>query len=163
MRERSNTCCFTGHRDISAVTYGELAAKLEPIVLRLYEKGYRYFVCGGALGFDTFAETCLCSLKARGYDLRLVLMLPCRDQCAKWSAFDKQVYARLSSLADEVVVLSEKYYNGCMQARNRAMVDAASVCICYLNSVEHSGTRATVEYARKTGVSVINIAPEQGL
>ena len=30
MREKSNTCCFTGHRDISALSYKELADRVEP-------------------------------------------------------------------------------------------------------------------------------------
>ena len=50
MREKSNTCCFTGHRDISGVTYAELANRMEPAVQRLIGEGYRYFVCGGAIG-----------------------------------------------------------------------------------------------------------------
>ena len=92
MREKSNTCCFTGHRDISAVTYSQLAERLEPLLMTLISNGYRYFVCGGALGFDTFAETYISSLKMRGYDIKLVLMLPCRDQTARWSEYDRMVY-----------------------------------------------------------------------
>lgn len=158
MREKSNTCCFTGHRDISACSYQELANRVEPLLQRLIKNGYEYFVCGGAIGFDTFAATYICSLKKRGESVKLVLMLPCRDQTAKWSDYDKMVYDSLLGYADEVIWLADKYYSGCMQNRNRAMVDASSACICYLNSLEHSGTRHTVEYAMRQGLAIANVA-----
>ena len=158
MREKSNTCCFTGHRDISAVTYSQLVERLEPLLMTLIANGYRYFVCGGALGFDTFVETYISSLKMRGYDVQLVLMLPCRDQTARWSEYDRMVYNNLLGRADEILYTSETYTVGCMQKRNRAMVDASSACVCYLTSLGGSGTRRTVEYAYSKGLSVVNIA-----
>lgn len=158
MRERSNTCCFTGHRDISAVTFQQLAERVEPLLMRLIDNGYEYFACGGALGFDTFAASYISSLKMRGFPVKLVLMLPCRDQAAKWNAVDKQVYANLLGRADEIIYISESYYTGCMQKRNRALVDASSACICYLTSAGGSGTRQTVEYAQKKGLALVNVA-----
>lgn len=158
MREKSNTCCFTGHRDISAVTYSQLVERVEPLLLRLIENGYTYFACGGALGFDTFAASYICSMKMRGFPIKLVLMLPCRDQAAKWSEYDKHVYENLLARADEVLYVSENYYAGCMQKRNRALVDASSACICYLTSSGGSGTKQTVEYARKRGLPTVNVA-----
>lgn len=158
MRERSNTCCFTGHRDISAMTYHQLIERVEPLVMRLIDNGYEYFACGGALGFDTFAASYICSLKMRRFPVKLVLMLPCRDQTAKWGAVDKKVYDGILERADEVIYTSESYYTGCMQKRNRALVDASSACICYLTSMGGSGTRQTVEYARKKGIAMINVA-----
>ena len=158
MRERSNTCCFTGHRDISAMTYQQLMDRVEPLLMRLIENGYKYFVCGGALGFDTFAASYICSLKMRGFAVKLVLMLPCKDQTAKWGEYDKRVYAYLLERADEVICLADSYYTGCMQKRNRAMVDASSACICYLTSAGGSGTRQTVDYAIRQGLSLANIA-----
>lgn len=157
MREKSNTCCFTGHRDISAMAFHELMDRMEPLAMRLIQNGYKYFVCGGAIGFDTFAATYVCALKKRGFDVQLVLMLPCRNQTAKWSQYDKMVYNNLLEYADEIIWLADRYYSGCMQKRNRAMVDASSACICYLNSTSHSGTRQTVDYAYATGVPVVNV------
>jgi len=157
MREKSNTCCFTGHRDISAMSFEQMMERLEPLGQRLLKNGYEYFICGGAIGFDTFAATYVCSLKKRGFPAKLVLMLPCKDQTAKWGHYDKMVYDGLLQRADEVIWLAESYYSGCMQARNRAMVDASSACICYLHSESHSGTRQTVDYAMRKGVAVVNI------
>ncbi len=157
MREKSNTCCFTGHRDISAFSYHDLLEKLDPLVMRLIKNGYKYFACGGALGFDTFAAMYICSLKTRGFDVKLVLILPCKDQTSKWSDYDKHVYEVIRSKADEVIYTAEAYYTGCMQKRNRALVDASSVCICFLSNYGKSGTRQTVDYAMSMGVPVVNI------
>lgn len=132
--------------------------RLEPIVMRLINNGYKYFLCGGALGFDTFAAMYIGSLKMRGFDVKLVLVLPCRDQAAKWSAYDRQVYNGILDRADEVIYTAESYYTGCMQKRNRALVDASSVCICFLSEYRPSGTRQTVEYAKSKGIPVVNIS-----
>ena len=37
------------------------------------------------------------------------------------------------------------------------MVDNSSVCVCYLNR-ESGGTAYTVDYARKNGLEIINLA-----
>ena len=49
------------------------------------------------------------------------------------------------------------YYNGCMQVRNRYLVDHSSACICYLNNLR-SGTAYTVKYAESQGLQIINLA-----
>lgn len=157
MRTKDNTCCFTGHRDISIASYSELVHRVEPLIMSLIDNGYKYFICGGAIGFDTFAATYICSLKMRGFKVNLVLMLPCKNQNAKWSEYDKLVYNHILDRADEVIYVSEKYHSGCMHARNRALVDASSACICYLSS-NTGGTKYTVDYAIENGLSVINIA-----
>ncbi len=140
------------------MSYAELFSRIDKVARRLIKNGYEYFVCGGAIGFDTVAATYVCSLKKEGLPVKLVLMLPCRDQTAKWPEYDKLVYKNLLGYADEVIWLAEKYYSGCMQKRNRAMVDASSACICFLNSMEHSGTRQTVEYAMRQGLAIANVA-----
>ena len=159
MRTKDNTCCFTGHRDISNLMYRDLADRIHPLIETLIKNGYRHFACGGAIGFDTFAATYILALKKQGYDIELVLMLPCTDQTAKWDDYDKFVYKDILSRADEVIYVSERpYFNGCMQKRNRALVDASTACICYLEEYGNSGTRQTVEYARSKGLAVVNIA-----
>lgn len=46
-----------------------------------------------------------------------------------------------------------------MFKRNRHLVDNSSVCICY-QTKETGGTAYTVEYARKHGLRIINLAEE---
>ncbi len=49
---REMTCCFTGHRYIPIAESERIAARLERIILILYEKNIIYYGAGGALGFD---------------------------------------------------------------------------------------------------------------
>ena len=52
-KTREETCCFTGHRKIPEEEREQLARRLEATVEELIRAGVRYFVAGGALGFDT--------------------------------------------------------------------------------------------------------------
>ena len=75
MRER--TACFTGHRSIPTGQSEVLHQRLENVIIRLVEKGYRFFGAGGALGFDTMAAQLVLTLKAQYPHIRLILVLPC--------------------------------------------------------------------------------------
>ena len=56
-----------------------------------------------------------------------------------------------------MVYVSRQYTRGCMHERNRHLVDNSSVCVCYLNR-ESGGTAYTVDYAKKQGLEIINLA-----
>lgn len=156
---RPYTCCFTGHRDIRPGDGPELAGNLNTVLRRLIKaEGVRYFGAGGALGFDTLAERAVLALREEFPQLRLILVLPCGDQTAKWRQSDADAYEALKKRADKVVCLAERYYAGCMQARNRHLVDGAGWCVCYQYK-NTGGTAYTVEYARKAGLTVFNCAP----
>ena len=53
---REETCCFTGHREISRGEAERLVALLDEEIERLAARGVRFFGAGGAEGFDTLAE-----------------------------------------------------------------------------------------------------------
>ena len=53
-------------------------------------------------------------------------------------------------------MVSEKYTPGCMQRRNRYMVDHASLLIAAHDGLP-GGTRNTIEYALRRGVPVVDI------
>ena len=44
-----------------------------------------------------------------------------------------------------------------MHKRNRHLVDHSSICVCYLTE-DRGGTAYTVNYAKKQGLKVINLA-----
>lgn len=96
-------------------------------------------------------------LKDKYPKIRLILVLPCTDQAKFWNEDDSREYERIKKLADKTVYTSEKYYNGCMAKRNRHLVDNSSVCVAHLTR-SGGGTAYTVEYAKKHGLKVINIA-----
>ncbi len=150
-------CCFTGHRALPREKAEALGAALENVLVRLIQSGVTDFRAGGALGFDTFAALKVLELRERYPKISLILYLPCQNQQKNWSEYDKNVYAQILSVADETIYVSEQYFSGCMQKRNRALVDGADSCVAFCNS-EKGGTAYTVKYAKDKGIRVINIA-----
>ncbi|WP_040198378.1 SLOG family protein [Candidatus Soleaferrea massiliensis] len=153
---KEQTCCFTGHRDISEGDTAGIVRLLEYEVEKLICEGVCYFGAGGAQGFDTIAAQVVLKMRERHPQIRLILVLPCRDQTQRWNQKDKQIYDAILSRADKVVYLADQYYRGCMHQRNRYLVDHSGHCICYLRR-DMGGTAYTVRYAKSKGVHVINL------
>ena len=153
---KETACCFTGHRRLPADQIEIITKRLEEAVESLIAKGVTGFLCGGALGFDMLAATVVLSAKERGKHVRLILALPCKDQDAFWNEQQKAQYRSLLEKVDEVVYVSEAYYDGCMKKRNLYMIDHCAYCVCAL-SHPRSGTGQTVRMARDNGVQVINV------
>ncbi len=158
---RKKACCFTGHRVIPAAELTSLPQKTEDTVRRLIAKGFVFFIAGGALGFDTLAAETVLRLRDTEFPhIYLLLAIPCENQAAAWPPAEKLRYAKIKEKANKVRILAEHYYNGCMQVRNRYMVDHASVCVSF--SVKSTGgTASTIRYAKKEGLAVINLADDR--
>lgn len=159
--ERSRTCFFTGHRSIPKDDMSAVTAALDETVEKLIFEGIDCFVCGGAVGFDTLAACRVVVAKKRFPHISLSLVLPCRDQTAKWrSSYDIALYQRLKGLADSVTYATDTYTSGCMHLRNRMMADMSSVCVAYYNGGS-GGTAYTVRYAREHSLRLINLYEKQ--
>ena len=158
--DRSLSCCFTGHRTIPAEDFPTVKARLQAAIAKLYGEGFRHFIAGGALGFDTLAARAVLALRASHPDVTLTLVLPCADQDAMWHADDRAVYAALKAAADEVICLFPQYTNSCMRVRNQYMVDHASACIAYLTHMR-SGAGQTVRMAEAASLRLFNTAPQK--
>ena len=154
------TCCFSGHREISAAGYPDIAYQLELKIIDLISQGYTVFYDGGALGFDVLAAKTVIRAKEIFPHVQLNLILPCKDQDKKWKESDRNEYKEILSKADHIEYVSERYTRDCLFRRNRRLVDSSRVCLCYLNK-NKGGTAYTVEYAKNQGVRIINIADEK--
>lgn len=149
-------CCFTGHRSIAPDQLKQLPGLLDLALERLIESGVTVFRTGGAIGFDTLAALAVLKKKEIHSKLRLELILPCRDQMSHWGGRDRYIYQYIFDRADSVTYVSETYYNGCMQARNRRLVEGSHYCVAFCGA-QRGGTAYTVEYAKKKQVPVINL------
>ena len=154
---KEKTVCFTGHRTIPMLKKWKIEKKLKETLAALIDNGYCYFGAGGALGFDTIAAQTVLGLKKKHPEIKLILVLPCKNQTRGWEEKDVSVYESIIEQADQVVYTQEHYDRGCMFKRNRHLVDNSSVCVAYLTE-EKGGTAYTVNYANQKGVKVINIA-----
>jgi uncharacterized phage-like protein YoqJ len=151
------TCCFTGHRWLPKEKLGQILKRLDYEVENLINQGVTDFISGGALGFDQIAASLIVAKKEMGRAIRLIFVLPCKNQDGYWRDEQKRLYRGLLTEADEIVYTSEEYFDGCMLKRNRHLADHSQVCICYLAETK-GGTVYTVNYARRKGLRIINLA-----
>lgn len=153
-----NTCFFTGHRQIPEERMRQVAILAREQIYLHIQRGYRYFICGGALGFDTLAAIQVVRVRAGGEKIFLILALPCRDQTALWKDTETlRLYQRLKGKADEVIYVNDLFFDGCMKERNQFMVNQSSACIAYFNERRNGGTAQTVRMANRRNLTVANV------
>lgn len=157
--EANAVCCFTGHRRIPGAVLPRVISSLRREVLRLVrDEGVTRFLSGGALGFDTLAAEAVLEIAADYPCVSLVIVRPCEDQTRGWSRADIARYNAILDRASEVITLADAYHPGCMQERNRYLVEHSTVCLCYLTEPS-GGTAYTVRYAVSRSLPVVNLAP----
>lgn len=157
MVDRKRTACFTGHRNIPVNDRVKLDKLLDNVIEALFNKGVVFFGCGGAYGFDMMTEYAVLRAKERHKEIKLILVLPCKEQDKYWNDESKAMYKDILSKADKIVYTSEVYTSDCMHNRNRHLVDYSGYCIAYCTK-QSGGTVFTINYARDSGVKVVNLA-----
>ena len=145
------TCCFTGHRILKKDFNEE---KVEEIIKNLIEKGYKTFLVGMAIGFDTFCLKTL--LKYRNYNIDIIACIPCEEQYKYFNKNQKEEYLNLLTKVDKKVYISKNYTKTCMRERNFFMVDNSSVVVAYYYN-HLGGTHLTVSYAERYNKDIIYI------
>jgi len=165
MRARQESCCFTGHRPNKLPwRYDEadsrclaLKRRLQDAVEAAYEQGFRHFLCGMAQGCDLYFCECVLALRAQHPDVTVEAAIPCPTQADGWPPEERSRYERLVAACDFETLVSARYTSACMQRRDRYMVDHASLLIAAFDGTA-GGTRYTVEYAMRRGVSIVDLA-----
>ena len=153
------TVAFSGHR-----TYrGEAAEELRVLVGRLYDEGYRRFLCGMAWGFDLAAGEAVAELKHRCADVELVAVVPYAGFRGLFHGEDGEQYDRVVAAADEMLEVSECEPKVAFRMRNDFLVDNATVVVAWFNGIGRGGTAYTVKRARRRGVRVENLYPSSQL
>lgn len=62
---------------------------------------------GMALGVDVVFAISIIELKEAGYNIRLHAIIPCNNQCCKWTKESQVLYYTLLGHADEIIGMSE--------------------------------------------------------
>ena len=141
------------------IAYGDavkLPALLEEVLVDLINRGATVFRAGGAIGFDTVAALKVLELRERYPHIRLELILPCRNQTERWEETAVRTYHYILERADSYRYLFDAYFEGCMQERDRRLVEGSDVCVTFCNR-SRSGTAYTFALALRSGVEVINV------
>lgn len=144
------TVAFTGHRPIklSPTQQQEVQHWLKHSIFEPLHTYVDVWVCGGALGVDSWASDLV--IEYKGY---LHLELPFQNMERYWEYEDhkrlqshRQYAKEHGHLEDNVV----KYYGSRTYFdRDKRMVDKCDILIAVLNNDTSEGTKITVDYATK--------------
>ena len=89
---RESTCCFTGHRRLSASFSPDVVYRG---IIYLIDQGVDTFIVGGALGFDTLCALEVLKVKRSNPNIKLHVYAPCNNQSEGWNMKDKHTYAKI--------------------------------------------------------------------
>ena len=156
------TACVTGHRpdrllgyDLNNVGWQTLKDQFKYLLTR---EGIERAITGMALGTDMVFAYAVFELQDEGYPIKLVAAIPCKNQDALWNEESKRMFHEILERADEVVYVSEEEYTkGCLEARNRYMVDNSDEVISVWDGKPKGGTFHCISYAKKVGKPIHEI------
>lgn len=152
---RRHRCCFTGHRpERLRMSESEAVFSLKEEIRTAIADGFQTFISGVARGVDLWTAEVVLSLRDEGATVRLICASPYRGVESRWSREWQERYRRVMKQADLVRFICPGYSRDCFQRRNQWMVDHSARVIAVYNG-QPSGTRNTVEYARRCNVPVI--------
>ncbi|MDR1705032.1 MAG: SLOG family protein, partial [Clostridiales bacterium] len=149
--------CFIGHELINRSIYTNLAKKLEKNVDSLIKQGIIYFGCGAFEGFDQLAGMTVLNARKSNPGIRLIIVLPCKQQDFLFSGANTRTYKDLIANADKVVYVTEKFSKNCVDKRNQHLINNSSICVTYMKHIQ-SNIGQTVRLAQESGLTVINLA-----
>lgn len=156
-------CCFTGHRpnsfpwkdNIKDPRLYILLKRIEQAVDTALSLNVRRFICGNALGVDTWAAQIVLGKKKLNPEIYLEIALPFLTHNS-----DSPVCIEIQKEADCThVVATERNRTAAFFQRNKYMVDHSDLIIAVYDDQKNrrSGTQKTLEMAKKKGLEIIQI------
>lgn len=162
------TCCFSGHRP-PRLPWGsqeddprclELKDRLARALTEAYHEGYRHFLCGMAQGTDLYFCQAVLDLRRTHPEVTLEAAIPFTGQADRWPETDRRRRQTLLDQCDLETVVQHTYSPGCMNRRNRYMVDRSSLLIAIYDGIPQGGTLNTLAYAMRKGVRTVVLPVE---
>ena len=111
-----------------------------------------------ARGVDLYACEAVLHLREAYPDITVEAAIPCPTQPEGWPADEQARWHTLVARCDYETVVQDHYDAGCMQRRNRYMVDHAAMLIA-VHDGQTGGTRRTIEYALRRRLDVVVLPP----
>lgn len=161
---KSNVCCFTGYRPLKCPWgYNEndkrcikMKENTKNIIENSILNGYEIFLCGMAIGFDMICADIVLELKHKYPKIKLIGILPCKNQDKKWNKSYKEKYKLITNKLDDLYYIYDNYNDKCMIERNKFMVDNSSLCIALFDG-KSGGTKYTVQYAKSKKIKILYV------
>ena len=156
---------FTGYRPEKLPFFSEddpmcveLKNRLSKQIEQLIKDGADEFFSGMARGVDMWAAEAVLELKRTYPNIKLTAVIPCPEQADGWIDEDRDRYHAILEACDKKLVISPHYSKGCMQKRNRALVDTCDILVAVFDG-QSGGTKQTVDYAKSKGRKTFIIPP----
>lgn len=150
----AKTACFTGHRQIDPVDLPAVRIALERMIAKAKGQGYTRFISGMAIGVDQAAAALVC----RDPDLELVAAVPCPQQGKYWDQGQRDIWQGILDLAHHVEILYPQYWDGCLPARNKWMLNNSDLVLAIWDG-SRGGTSHCIGQARMRKMSGIVFDP----
>ena len=163
--------CFTGHRKVPGRGYGEwqgIPEIVSAVILSSYQKGFRNYYCGGAIGFDTIAAYAVIAAKKVYPDIKLIMVIPFKNQPCKWPPDPQAKYNETLAQADSVIFVDKEcgltdignYSAAKMFLRNEYMVNKCNAVVACISNTATSGSKHCILYAKSKNKPILTINPD---
>ena len=160
---KEKVCCFTGHRP-DAFPWKDnerdprfhiLLERMEAAIINALLLDAKKFICGNALGVDTWAAQIVLKRKQANPEIQLEIALPFYGHNS-----DSAVCEAIQKEADFVHVVSKaKSRTAAFFERDQYMVDNSDIIVAVYDdqTSKKSGTHRTMEMAKKKGLKLISV------
>jgi uncharacterized phage-like protein YoqJ len=168
-------CAFTGYRpyrfnfpdDDLNPRFQTLQRVIRKKIIDLYYDGYEIFTSGMRTGADMWCAEAVLYLQDKLPSLKLICVIPFGGQELRWTKEYQHQYRHILDYCNKKIIVTPTikkgaYINQCYLNRNRFMVDYSQTLLAIYsdNTADaRSGTRVTVNYARRCKHRIIYIDP----
>ena len=143
--DKSKTCCFFGHREVTHNIKDKLKAIIERLIT---EDGVTEFYVGNQGQFDSMVYSVLKELKAKYPQIRYTVVLAYMPD-----EHIKELYGEDTLFPDGLESVPKKF---AISKRNDWMIRQSGVVVCYVHKIT-GGAAKFREKAEKKGLRIINV------
>lgn len=163
-----HTCCFTGHRT-DKLPWGEeetdprcteLKQSITREITSLYQRGFRHFISGMAMGCDLYFAEAALALRERCHGVTVEGAVPCPTQAQKWPETLRRRWRAILDTCDLETVVQQNYDRWCMLRRDRYIVDRSAAVLAVFDGAP-GGTQYTLNYAMDKKREILLLDPAQ--
>lgn len=138
-------CTFFGHKDLNCDIKPEISKQIEALI---YQHDVKLFYVGNNGKFDLAVTDVLKELRTKNPSLKYNTVLAYLPQKSEYYDYSDAIYP-------EGIECVPKRFS--IIYRNKWMVSHSDFVVCYITH-EFGGAFSAIEYARKHGKHIINIA-----
>ncbi len=147
---------FIGHRQVFG---NEVFERILCEVENQIGLGCKSFTMGTHGEFDRLALSACRSLRKRYSDIEIEVVITSLNTIKKYGEFNTAPYDDVHTVMFDI---EDAHFKQRITLSNRQMIDSCNTLICYVDErVQQSGAKAAMRYAKKKGLTIINLYREE--